>query len=39
VTKEDLDEIHAFLNDRPRQCIGFRVPSEYYYEQSVLLEG
>lgn len=39
VTKEDLDEIHAFLNDRPRECIGFRVPSEYYYEQSVLLEG
>jgi len=39
VTKEDLDEIHAFLNDRPRECIGFRIPSEYYYEQSVLLEG
>lgn len=39
VTKEDLDEIHAFLNDRPRECIGFRIPSEYYYEQSVLVEG
>lgn len=39
VTKEDLDEIHAFLNDRPRECIDFRIPSEYYYEQSVLLEG
>lgn len=39
VTKEDLDEIHAFLNDRPRECIGYRVPSEYYYEMSVLLEG
>jgi IS30 family transposase len=39
VTKEDLNEIHAFLNDRPRECIGFRIPSEYYYEQSVLLEG
>lgn len=39
VTQEDLDEIHAFLNDRPRACIGFRVPSEYYDEQSVLLEG
>jgi len=39
VTKEDLDEIHTFLNDRPRECIGFRIPSEYYYEQSVLLEG
>jgi IS30 family transposase len=39
VTKEDLDEIQAFLNDRPRECIGFRVPAKYYYEQSVLLEG
>lgn len=39
VTQENLDEIHAFLNDRPRACIGFRVPSEYYDEQSVLLEG
>jgi IS30 family transposase len=38
VTKEDLDEIHAFLNDRPRECIGFRSPREYY-ESSVLLEG
>jgi len=40
VTQEDLDEIYAFLNDRPRECIDFRIPSEYYYEiTSVLLEG
>jgi len=39
VTQEDLDEIHRFLNDRPRGCIDFRIPSQYYYEQSVLLEG
>ena len=40
VTQEDLAEIHAFLNDRPRECIDFRIPSEYYYEiTSVLLEG
>lgn len=39
VTQEDLDEIHAFLNDRPREVIGFRIPSVYYYEMSVLLEG
>ena len=40
VTQEDLNEIHAFLNDRPRECIDFRIPSEYYYElTSVLLEG
>jgi IS30 family transposase len=40
VTQEDLAEIHAFLNDRPRECLGFRIPSVYYYElTSVLLEG
>ena len=40
VTQEDLNEIHAFLNDRPRECIGFKIPSEYYYELTrVLLEG
>jgi IS30 family transposase len=40
VTQEDLDEIHAFLNDRPREVIGFRSPREYYQEiTGVLLEG
>jgi IS30 family transposase len=39
VTQEDLDEIHAFLNDRPRECLNFRIPSVYYYEMSVLVEG
>ncbi len=40
VTEEELDAIHAFLNDRPRECIGFRVPSEYYsLTMSVLLQG
>lgn len=40
VTQEDLDEIHTFLNDRPREVIGFKIPSVYYYElTSVLLEG
>lgn len=40
VTQEDLKEIHAFLNDRPRECLGFKIPSVYYYElTSVLLEG
>lgn len=31
VTEEELKEIHAFLNDRPRECLGFRIPSVYYY--------
>lgn len=40
VTQDDLNEIHAFLNDRPRECVGFRSPREYYQEiTSVLLEG
>lgn len=40
VTQEDLNEIHAFLNDRPREVIGFKIPSVYYYElTSVLVEG
>jgi len=30
VTEEELQDIHSFLNDRPRQCIEFRTPSEYY---------
>jgi len=40
VTQEELDEIHYFLNDRPRECIEFRRPTEYYsLLSSVLLEG
>lgn len=39
VTNEEIEEILSFINDRPRECIDFRIPSQYYYEQSVLLEG
>ena len=41
VTEEELNEIHAFLNDRPREVIGFRSPREYYMEMTlgVSLEG
>ena len=39
VTENEMVEIHAFLNDRPREVIGFRSPREYYESQSVLLEG
>ena len=40
VTESELDEIHSFLNDRPRECIGFRSPVSYYSSiQTVLLEG
>ena len=40
VTQEEVDEILSFLNDRPREIIGFRTPMEYYLDlTSVLLEG
>lgn len=40
VTQEEMDEIHRFLNDRPRACVGFRSPREYYVSlTSVLLQG
>lgn len=41
VTEEELQEIHSFLNDRPRECIGFRTTTEYTRELtgSVLLRG
>ncbi len=32
VTQEELDDIHSFLNDRPREVIRFKSPREYYYE-------
>lgn len=35
VTQEELNDIHAFLNDRPRECIGFRSPREYYADLTV----
>jgi len=39
VTQEELDEILSFLNDRPRECLGFRSPMSYYQLTSVLLGG
>lgn len=40
VTEEEVEEIHAFLNDRPRECLGFVSSMQYYSStQSVLLEG
>lgn len=41
VTEEEMLAIRSFLNDRPRECIGFRSPREYYSSvtASVLLEG
>lgn len=41
VTEEELQEILSFLNDRPRECLGFVSPREYYENltSSVLLRG
>ena len=34
VTEKELFDIHSFLNDRPREVIGFQFPSVVYYELS-----
>ncbi len=40
VTEGEMQEIHSFLNDRPREVLGFRTASQYHYQiSSVLLEG
>lgn len=39
VTDEEIEDIISFINDRPRECISFRSPREYYVRESVLLEG
>jgi IS30 family transposase len=39
VTRKDLYAIHSFLNNRPREVIGFRIPSVYHREIRVLLRG
>ena len=40
VTQEELNEIHSFLNDRPREVLGFKTASSYYLQHSsVLIEG
>ena len=41
VTGEEMQAIHAFLNDRPREILGFVSPREYYENLTsiVLLEG
>jgi len=40
VTEKELQEIHSFLNHRPREIIDFRSPFEVYYKlTSVLIEG
>ena len=40
ITEKELQEIHSFLNHRPREIIDFRTPFEVYYKlESVLIEG
>lgn len=35
VTQEELDQIQAFLNDRPRKCLGYFSANELLLDQSV----
>lgn len=39
VTQSEMDNIHAYLNDRPRGCIDYMIPSEYYCEMNSVLIG
>lgn len=39
VTDGEIEDILSFINDRPRECVGFRSPREYYYRECVLVEG
>jgi IS30 family transposase len=32
VSDEEIQEILSFINDRPREVIGFRMPSSYNYQ-------
>lgn len=34
VTEKELQDIHSFLNDRPREIIGFKFPSVLYYQNN-----
>ena len=36
VTEEEIKEILSFLNDRPREVIGFQSPIEYYSSLTTL---
>jgi len=39
LTNEDLNKIEAKLNNRPRKCLGYLSPNEYFYkETSVKIE-
>lgn len=35
VTEEEMNEIHSFLNDRPREVIGFKIPNLYNLETNL----
>ena len=39
VTQEELDRVHAFLNDRPRKCLGYFSANELYYQQVFRFRG
>lgn len=34
VTEKELQDVHSFLNDRPREIIGFKFPSVLYYQNN-----
>ena len=34
VAEEEMEKIHTYLNDRPREIVGFRFPKEYYESET-----
>lgn len=39
VTQAEMEQIHAFLNDRPRECLGYFTANELYYQQQASYFG
>ena len=34
VTQSEVREVEHLLNDRPRECLGFRTPNEVFFDNS-----
>lgn len=37
ITQEEVDEVVALINNRPRKCLGWKTPAEIFYAESVAL--
>jgi len=39
VPDDKIEEIETWLNNRPRECLGFKTPLEVFNQMSVALAG